>query len=90
MRLRDLGLAARKIGGQIVILDHHESRYLTVKGAGVLLFDLLHQDRDRNELVSAVLEAYDVDLETAGRDVDAFVSDLAGAGLLETVIDLEN
>lgn len=87
MRLRDTGLAARKIGGQMVILDHDESRYLTISGAGILLFEMLHQDRDRDELVARVLEDYDVDAETASRDVDAFIADLARTGLLAADID---
>ena len=89
MRLRDTGLAARRIGGQTVILDHNKSRYLTISGAGTLLFELLHADRDRGDLIEAVLETYDIDAETAARDVDAFIAELANAGLLAAEVDSE-
>jgi hypothetical protein len=82
MRLRDSGLSSRKVGGEVVILDFDSSRYLTVTGSGVLLFELLREEHDRDELVAAVLAAFEVDADTARRDVDAFIADLSDAGLL--------
>lgn len=84
MRLREAGLATRQMAGQVVVLDHNESRYLTVGGAGALVFTLLQQERTREELVAALLERYDVDSDTAERDVDAFVGELNAMGLLAT------
>lgn len=82
MRLRDSGLSSRKVGNEVVILDSDSSRYLTVSGSGVLLFELLREEHDRDELVSALLATFEVDPDTARRDVDAFIADLSNAGLL--------
>lgn len=65
-----------------MILDFDSSRYLTVSGSGVLLFELLREEHDRDELVAAVLAAFEVDADTAWRDVDRFIADLSDAGLL--------
>ncbi len=65
-----------------MILDLDSSRYLTISGSGVLLFELLREEHDRDELVAALLAAFEVDEDTARLDVDAFISDLSDAGLL--------
>jgi hypothetical protein len=82
MRLRDSGLSSRKVGGEVVVLDLESSQYLTISGSGVLLFELLREEHDLDELVAALLTAFEVDEATAHRDVDAFIADLSDAGLL--------
>ncbi|MDQ1527525.1 MAG: hypothetical protein QOG18_2138 [Microbacteriaceae bacterium] len=82
MHLRDSGLSSRAVGGEVVVLDLENSRYLTISGSGVLLFELLREEHDRDELVAALLTTFEVDEDTARRDVDAFIADLSDAGLL--------
>lgn len=82
MRLRDSGLSTRKVGGEVVILDFDSSQYLTISGSGVLLFELLREEQDSDELVAALLATFEVDEDTARRDVDGFIADLSDAGLL--------
>jgi hypothetical protein len=82
MHLRDSGLSSREVGGEVVVLDLENSRYLTISGSGVLLFELLREEHDHDELVAALLSAFEVDEDTARRDVDAFIADLSDAGLL--------
>jgi hypothetical protein len=82
VHLRDSGLSSRKFGGEVVVLDLESSRYLTISGSGVLLFELLREEHDRDELVAALLSAFEVDEDTVRRDVDAFIADLSDAGLL--------
>lgn len=53
----------------------------------VKTFTRSDRERGRDGLVAAVLEAYDIDAETAGCDVDAFITDLARAGLLAADVD---
>jgi hypothetical protein len=65
-----------------VVLDLDSSQYLTVRGSGVYLFELLGVERDRDELVAALLARFEVDEGTARDDVDRFLADLADAGLL--------
>lgn len=84
MRLRDTGLSSRNMGGGVVVLDLDKSRYLTISGSGVFLFGLLQAEHDRDELIAALLAAFEVDEDTARRDVDAFIADLSAAGLLSS------
>jgi hypothetical protein len=71
MRIRDVGLSSRKFGDEVVVLDLDGSRYLTISGSGVLLFELLREEHDRDELVAALLTAFEVDEDMARHDVDA-------------------
>ncbi len=82
MRIRDSGLSSRKVGDEVVVLDLDASRYLTISGSGVLLFELLREEHDHDELVAALLAAFQVDEDTARLDVDIFIADLSDAGLL--------
>lgn len=81
-RLRESGLSSCSVGGELVVLDLDGSQYLTIRGSGVYLFELLGVERDRDELVAALLARFEVDADTARADVDRFLTDLAGAGLL--------
>jgi len=84
VRLRSAGLSYREVGGELVVLDFDGSQYFTIHGSGVLLFEMLKEQRTREELVAALLARFDVDEMTARRGVDSFLADLTGAGLLST------
>jgi hypothetical protein len=81
-RLREVGLSSCSVGGELVVLDLDSSEYLTIRGSGVYLFELLGVERGRDELVAALLVRFEVDEGTACDDVDRFLADLAEAGLL--------
>jgi hypothetical protein len=81
-RLREGGLSSCSVGGELVVLDLDSSEYLTIRGSGVYLFELLGVERGRDELVAALLARFEVDEGTARDDVDRFLADLAEAGLL--------
>lgn len=63
-------------------MPHRGGCYLTISGCGTFLFELLREERERHELVAAVLATFEIDEDTAGKDVDAFVRELSDAGLL--------
>jgi hypothetical protein len=81
-RLREGGLSSCSVGGELVVLDLDGSQYLTIRGSGIYLFELLGVERDRDELIAALLARFEVDEGTARADVDRFLADLAKAGLL--------
>lgn len=84
VRLRGSGLSSRKVGGEVVVLDLERSRYLTISGCGVFLFELLQDECDREKLIAALLARYEVDEVTARHDVDVFLTELSDANLLAT------
>jgi hypothetical protein len=82
MRLRSDGLTWREIDGETVVLDLRSSTYLTTNKTGSLLLQMLGEERTREHLVAALMEAYEVDRERAELDTDAFVATLREKGML--------
>lgn len=82
MKLREMGLTSRRVGDEIVVLDLEKSKYLAVAGSGIVLFEALQRGCDHQELVSALVAAYEVDESVASRDVDAFIEQMRAANLL--------
>lgn len=68
-----------------VILDTASGRYFSLEGVGSTLWEALRQPRSFDELLVAVLTAYDVEAETAARDVETLLGDLERAGLVKSV-----
>lgn len=67
-----LGEAAVEFGGMLKLND-----------SGAMLWDVLKQGGDREALVNALLEEYEVSAEEARADVDAFLKKLIQAGCME-------
>jgi hypothetical protein len=82
MRLRGNGLCSRRVDDEVVVLDLEQSTYLSFSGSGVVLFDVLQQDCEPHDLVSALVNTYGIDENTAREDVARFVEKLRGNGLL--------
>ena len=55
---------------------------VTLNDTGVLLWEMLKQERTAQELTDALVKAYQIDAATAGKDVDDFIAKLRGAGFL--------
>lgn len=58
------------------------SGIISLNQVGEFLFAQLAEERTEEELISALLEEYDVDRETAQADVREFLENLTKAGLL--------
>ncbi len=56
---------------------------LTLNDAGVLLWRMLEQGCNPEDLVARLTSEYDVDCETASADVEEFLKKLISAGCLE-------
>jgi coenzyme PQQ synthesis protein D (PqqD) len=84
LRLRTEGLDWKQVDDEIVILDARDAIYLTVKGSGTLLWHLLADGATREQLVTKLVESFEVDEPQAAADTDAFLEELAGKGLLAT------
>ena len=81
-QLRDGELEWREVEGEIVALDLRASTYLSVNKAGTALWPHLTAGASREELVTALTSRYDIDVDAATRDVDAFVQALEAKELL--------
>lgn len=77
----------REIAGEHILLPVGEQMnsfrgIMSLNGSGLLLWQKLQQDCTEAELVAAMLETYDVDPETAAKDVEAFLLQLKQADIL--------
>jgi hypothetical protein len=73
VQLRTGQLSWREFDGQTVLLDLAGSKYLTVNAAGTVLLKQLAGRCTRDDLVAALVDAFDIPAGQAAADVDAFV-----------------
>lgn len=84
MRRSDSAIS-RQVGDDVVLLDVQSGRYFSLNASGVTIWDRLETDAGVNDLVEAVVSAFDVDRDTARRDVEDLVQQLHEAGLVTGV-----
>lgn len=78
----------RKVAGAWVVLPLGSATLdfngmLTINESGLLLWRLLEVGKGPEDMVEALLAAYDVDRETATADVEEFLNKLIQAGCVE-------
>lgn len=86
MKLKE-GFLLRQVAGQTVVLptggDLDLNMMITLNDTGAFLWEKLAEETTEAALTAALLAEYDVDSETAGAAVSAFVEKLNGHGFLE-------
>ena len=83
VKLRNDAVEWREVEGQVVVLDVEAAEYFAVNRTGAAIWPLLAEGATREELAERLVAAYGLDQPSAARDVEEFVSELAGRGLLE-------
>jgi orotate phosphoribosyltransferase-like protein len=83
LKLREEGLSWREIDDEVVALDVETATYLSANASGRLLWRSLSAGATREELVSCLVDEFEIDTERAAADVDAFIGELSQRGLLE-------
>jgi hypothetical protein len=78
------GQVSTELEGEAVILGLADGVYYGLDGAGALVWERLREPRSVAELRDAVTAEFDVDAETAERDLLALLEELAGRGLVES------
>ncbi len=86
MKIKD-GFVLRKVADTYVVVAvgaeaKKHNVMITLNETGSLLWNKLTEGTDEEGLVNAILEEYDIDKETAARDVSAFLEKITGEGLL--------
>lgn len=81
------GFMLRKVGGQNVVVAVGKASLefngiIRLNDTGKFLWEQLKNDITEEQLITAMLDAYDIDRETAEKDVAEFVVRLKGANLL--------
>jgi hypothetical protein len=83
IRLRTDALEWRRVQGQLVVMDLRSSKYLRINRTGTVLWDELVQGASRDQLLSRLETAFEVDRAAAVRDLEAFLAGLRKWDLLE-------
>ena len=70
------------VEGEIVVLDSERSVYLAPNPSGAVLWRMLTDGTTHEDLVAALVEAFEITPERAAHDVAVFVDRLKDLGLL--------
>ncbi len=86
MKIKD-GFVLREIAGTWIVLPLDAetvnfSGMLTLNNSGVMLWKELEKGCDKEALVSALINEYDVEESQASSDVESFVKKLSDAGCI--------
>lgn len=84
MQIRSTDVTWREIDGEMVILDLASSTYLTTNRTGTFLLQQLVEEQSHDELVAAMVDAFEIDQAIAEGDVTGFVNLLRDRNLLAT------
>lgn len=86
MKIKD-GFMLRKVGGQNVVVAIGKASLdfngiIRLNDTGKFLWEQLKNDITEEQLISAMLDEYDIDRETAEKDISEFIVRLKGADLI--------
>lgn len=86
--IRSQSVVARVVAGETLIVPIRAkvgdlASIYSFNGTGSLIWKLLECPKTLSQLVNAVAQEYEVDVQQAERDVTEFVSELNAVGLVE-------
>lgn len=87
MKIKE-GFVLHEVSGSYVVIGvgktiQQFNGVLTLNGSGVLLWKMLEQGATEKELLNSVLSEYDIDSDTAKKDISAFLDKIRSVNLLE-------
>ncbi len=80
--VRSPATASRVFSGEAVVITPGENMLRMFNAAGSRIWELADGSHTVDEIVAALVDAYVVEPEVARADVESFIEDLAGKGLL--------
>lgn len=73
------------LAGEAVILDMSSGTYYGLNAVGASIWQLIQAPKTVNHVQAALLEEYEVDVDTCEGDLLALLNDLQNKGLIEVV-----
>lgn len=77
------GLTSREVENEVVVLDQETGEVHQLNPVGSCIWRNLDEGIGEDELADRVVEAFDIDVQTARQDVSMFLDELVARGLLE-------
>ena len=86
MKIRD-GFILKSVAGKNIVVsvgaEVNFNGMLTLNDTGVFFWELLQSEITKEEMLKKITAEYDIDEETASRDIDSFTEKLRSSGILE-------
>ena len=87
MKIKE-GFVVREIAGETVVVALGKASkifngLIRLNGTAKIIWQKLASGCEREEIIEAILEEYEIDRETVEKDVDGFIEKLKGAKILE-------
>lgn len=87
MKIKNGFISRTVAGNNVVVATGEQSRnfngIIKLNESGLILWNKLVAGADKAELVSALLDEYDITGDVAEKDVDKFIGELRDAGAIE-------
>jgi hypothetical protein len=74
------------LGDETVLLDLESGEYFAVDGTGKRIWDCLAEGKTQSQVVGVIATEYEVNEDVARQDLEKFVAELLGRGLLRPVV----
>jgi hypothetical protein len=84
LQLRQSGLHWRRTENEVIVLDDVTGRYFGLNRSGTALWELLVNGTTFAGLADRLMSVYQLDGDSAARDVEKLVSELTERGLFQT------
>ena len=84
MLVRNPSVLWRELDGEAILLDPQAGCSYNLNTVGTLVWKLLDGQHSREDIVAAICEAYEVEAELAGQDVQRLFDDLLTNKLVGT------
>jgi len=76
---------SRELDGEAVLLDLRSGRYFGLNGTGARVWASLKEGLEREQIAVVLTDEFEVTLDRARADVDAFIAALTERGLIRRV-----
>lgn len=76
------GLLVQTVDSELIVLDPSSDAYFGLNEVGLCIYTALEKNASTDQIVRALVKAFEVDEATAEQDVLGFVDELVQSGLL--------
>ena len=82
------GFVVREIAGKSVVIALGEASktfrgMIELNGTARIIWDMLSEGKEREDIIQAIVDQFEVEPEVAAADIDRFIEALAGANILD-------
>jgi hypothetical protein len=81
----DENVITEEVDGEMLVMDLEGNEYFGLNEVSRVIWELVGAEYSVDDIVEAILEDFEVDAATARADIEAFLQDALGRGLLRRV-----